>query len=122
MTRLVLLAALLASCARPAAPPPSNTGGGAGGGDFDERQACSADGDCAAVEIECCDHCNGGFVVGVHRDHADEVRRTYAPPEECAGVACTEMACLEQPVAYCARGVCGLRVGSSETTPALPPP
>ena len=99
----------------PAEPAPT-----AGG--FDERQACTADADCAPVEIGCCDHCNGGTVVGVHRDFAAQIREQYAGNARCNGTACTKMACVEQPAAFCKEGVCGLRTGAHEEATPLPPP
>ncbi len=121
---MVVLVGLLASCQKPSSSSEEPGGGGAGGGggSFDERQACSADAECVAVEVECCDHCNGGLVVGIHRDHEAEVRAAYTPDDECAGVGCTKRGCLDEPVAVCRQGVCGLRVGDREDTPALPPP
>lgn len=115
----LLVAFALAGCPKkkePAGPP------GGGGGSFDERQSCTVDTDCAVVEIECCDHCNGGTVVAVHRDYLAEVESQYASPEECADVACTKMACVDQPVAICKQSICGVRIGKSEDTPALPAP
>ena len=118
---LLFLAIALAGCPKEkASVPPDNTGGGSS--EFDERQACTADTDCAAVEIECCDHCNGGQVVGVHKDYASEVMRQYASHDECAGTACTKMACIDDPEPICKQGICGLKVGKMEDTPALPPP
>lgn len=117
MKRMLALVVLMA-CNKPASTTPPSSGGG----QFDERQACSVDADCVPVEIECCDHCNGGTVVGIHRDHAAEVRRTYAGHDECAEVACTLMACVEQPTGVCRQGVCGVKVGDREDLPALPPP
>jgi hypothetical protein len=117
---LILLLVALSSCQKPASsstPPP-----GGGGGSFDERQACSTDKDCVAVEVECCDHCNGGLVVGIHRDYAAEVRNAYTPADECGEAACTKRGCVDEPVALCRQGVCGLRLGDREDTPALPPP
>jgi hypothetical protein len=112
--------AALASCRKgssSSAPPPRT-----GDGPYDERQACTADGDCVPVEIECCDHCNGGTVIGVHRDHAGEVRRTYAGPDECGEIMCTQMACVEDPAGICRQGVCGIKIGTREDVPALPAP
>lgn len=121
MKRAILLGiVLLASCKKGA--PSSSTPPPGDGDSFDERQACTADTDCVAVEIECCDHCNGGVVVGIHRDHAAEVRNSYAGPDECGQTACTLMACIEQPTAVCRQGVCGLQIGDRQDTPALPPP
>ncbi len=88
---------------------------------FDERQACTADADCAVVELECCDHCNGGTVVGVHQDHAAEVRAEHITAGECDAVACTEMACA-QAVPICRAGRCGYSLDATEFAPELPKP
>jgi hypothetical protein len=90
-----------------------------GGSTFDERQGCMVDSDCVPVEIECCDHCNGGTIIGIHRDHAVEVETSYAG--DCDGISCTKMAC-EQPVAVCKQEICGLRYEDRDELPALPPP
>jgi len=121
MKRVIFILAvmMLAACRKDAPPPGGPQPPGSG---FDERQGCSVDADCVAVEIACCDHCNGGTVVGIHRDHAAEVRKTYAPDSKCHDVACTEMACVEQPAPICRQGICGLRIGDKEDVPALPPP
>jgi len=117
---LMWLVVAVAACGKSSSAPatPSNTGDHV----FDERQGCSVDADCVVVEIECCDHCNGGTIVGVHRDSAAEIRRTYTPASECQSIACTKMACVEPPVAICRRDICGVRVGDREEVPALPPP
>jgi hypothetical protein len=123
VTRALALAALavaLAGCPKKSADAPPSNGGGGGGGDYDERQACTAESDCAGVEIACCDHCNGGTVVGIHRDHAAEVKATYRA--DCEGTICTEMGCVEDPAPICKQGICGVRIGTAEDTPALPPP
>ena len=86
---------------------------------FDERQACGADEDCAVVQIECCDACNGGTAVGVHKDNAGDVRKEYVPAGSCDGKTCTLMACPE-PVAICRSGRCGVKIGGTETLPELP--
>lgn len=115
---LVILIVMLTSCKKGSSsstPPPDDDAR------FDERQACAADADCVVVEVECCDQCNGGLAVGIHRDHAAEVRAAYVPADECADVACTLMAC-EPATAFCRQGVCGLRRGDREDVPALPPP
>ena len=123
MTRIwwiALLALGLAAC------PKSNAGGGGGtgptpGAGFDERQACTTDADCAAVEIECCDHCNGGTAVGVHKDSADEVKAQYASSDQCAGTACTMMACASA-TPICRQQRCGVSVGGEEKLTPLPRP
>ena len=86
---------------------------------IDERQACTADADCAVVELSCCDHCNGGTVVGVHKDHAADVRAEHVPPSRCADVACTLMACAAaEPI--CRAGRCGISLNGEESLPDLP--
>ncbi len=86
---------------------------------FDERQSCGGDQDCAVVQIECCDACNGGTAVGVHMDHAADVRKEYVPAGTCEGTACTLMACPD-PEPICREGRCGVAIGGTETLPDLP--
>ena len=125
MKRVLLLSLLvLAACKKPASSSsPTNTGGAApdpGQHAYDERQACTVDADCVPVEIECCDHCNGGKVVGVHRDHAADVSRSTSGAPECGGTACTKMACVEEPTGICRQNICGIKVGTLEEVPPLP--
>ena len=115
---LLLAAVLLAACAKKSAPDPQTPPGSS---PYDERQACSIDADCIVVEIECCDHCNGGTVVGIQRDYVNDIRASYVPDSKCKDAACTKMACVEEPVAICRQGICGLRTGEREDVPALPP-
>lgn len=66
--------------------------------------ACNVPNDCVAVELGCCDHCNGGKLGGFHKDYAkqakDALGEVCTPP-----IACTEMAC-GQAVATCQAGQC----------------
>ncbi len=65
---------------------------------------CSADADCATVEIGCCDHCNGGALAAVRAERVAEVRA--AQTASCGEtVACTERACANG-TALCADGEC----------------
>jgi hypothetical protein len=110
---IALAAVTLIGCKKPAPaePPVSKT--------FDERQACGADADCAAVEMGCCDHCNGGMAVGVHRDFAADVHQTVLG--DCDDTACTEIACLAaKPI--CRQGRCGVSIDGHESLPDLPAP
>lgn len=112
--KLVLTLALFAfaACSKDAPPPsePANTGSGepAEVGPY----ACTADEDCVAVELQCCDACNGGEAVGVHRDQADVVlARSPVGQGACTDVACTEMACPPW-IATCEAGKCAIARGS----------
>jgi hypothetical protein len=115
---LPLVIAWLVACQK---PTPGSGGGPTPGPGFDERQACTADKDCAAVEIECCDHCNGGNVVGVHRDSADEVRAQFAGESKCGGTACTLMACAPA-TPICRQERCGVSIAGEEKLTPLPRP
>ena len=95
--------------AAPTAPPRPST--------IDERQACTVDADCAVVELSCCDHCNGGRVAGVHQDFAAEVHASATAA--CGDTACTLMACVAQPTAVCAQGMCGVAIDGQVSTPSL---
>lgn len=54
--------------------------------------ACTADADCAAVEVMCCDHCNGGKAVAANKAFSAEVKAALGP-KSCDAVACTEKGC-----------------------------
>jgi len=97
-------------------PDDPDDSGNTGGGDDDpvtsEVDACTADEDCVAVELECCDACNGGTAVSVHQDHVDEVVAASARGRgECAATMCTMMACAEW-VPSCEAGRCTNTRGS----------
>ena len=106
---LALLAA--SGACKPAAHAPPRPG------TIDERQACTVDAACAVVELGCCDHCNGGRVAGVHRDFAAEVHASATAA--CGDTACTLMACVAQPTAVCAQGMCGVALDGDVATPSL---
>jgi hypothetical protein len=104
----------------PKAAPPGAPPGATG--DFDERQVCTADADCAVVEIGCCDRCNGGTAAGVHRDHAEEVRLEYTGGTRCAAARCAKSPCADVARAICRSQRCGVEVGGVEQVMPLPPP
>jgi len=114
---VVVVVAALAACQKPKGPGSSSMPGPG----FDERQTCEVDTDCAVVEIECCDYCNGGTVVGVHRDSATDVAAEYAPASKCEGQACTEMACGPAK-AICRQERCGVSIDGREQLTPLPRP
>lgn len=69
-------------------------------------QVCKAPADCVAVEIGCCDHCNGGEAWPVHKDYADAATKFWRPPT-CEGTYCTEKACMPNQTT-CQDGQCVL--------------
>jgi hypothetical protein len=112
LSALTLAFVLLAGCQKADAPStiPDNTGGG--DPVVTDPYACAADDECVAVELECCDACNGGEAVGVHRDHVDEVAGESPRGQgACDGVACTKMACAPF-VAACEAGKCTIARGT----------
>jgi hypothetical protein len=67
--------------------------------------ACKQASDCVALEMGCCDHCNGGFLMSVHKTYEDEALAAHKE-KNCGGVPCTKIGC--PPVeATCTAGVCG---------------
>lgn len=54
--------------------------------------ACAVAADCAAVEVMCCDHCNGGKAVAANKAFSTEVKAALGP-KSCDTVACTEKGC-----------------------------
>jgi hypothetical protein len=115
---LVIAVAMLLGSACQKGRSPEGPPVGAG---FDERQACTTDADCAVVEIECCDHCNGGTVVAVDRNSAADVRTEYAGPDRCKETMCTQMAC-GTPVPICRQQRCGTSLDGVESMTPLPRP
>jgi len=71
---------------------------------------CDVAADCVAVELGCCDECNGGLAVAVNVASEDEVVDRFT--EECgADQACTEIGCAPW-VLSCDAGTCGLDRGT----------
>lgn len=68
--------------------------------------ACTVDADCVAVELGCCDACNGGLAVAVNLDSESVVSAQFQ--EFCdPSVACTAMGCAPW-VLSCPEGTCEL--------------
>lgn len=68
--------------------------------------ACTADTDCEAVQVGCCDHCNGGKIVALNTTHKAAALADPRVKENCnSAPACTEMACAPH-VAACKEGKC----------------
>ncbi len=80
-----------------------------------EWTACQTDADCTAVEMGCCDHCNGGWVLGVNQasvkaatEHFHADCGAAQPPDATgsfSGVQCTELGC-GQVKGMCGAGTC----------------
>ena len=89
------------------APGPVDTSApvDAGGGpDPAEWSACDNNNDCTNVEVGCCDHCNGGKLMGFNKKFAD-VGKAKHKETPCTKVACTEKGCANA-LAWCDNGVC----------------
>ena len=71
---------------------------------------CTVAADCVAVELGCCDECNGGFAVAVNTDSVAAVTAEFA---EVCGVTqgCTEMGCPAWELS-CDAGVCAMVRGT----------
>lgn len=108
---LALTFALVAitACKKEAAPPTTPTEPAA-----TDRAACTTDADCVAVELACCDACNGGEAVAVNKAHAEEAAAESAQHKgACTDVACTEMACAPW-APTCTAGTCTLARGAMQ--------
>ena len=77
--------------------------------------ACEADAECSAVELDCCDYCNGGTAVAVRRDAVGALRDRFMRLP-CNLTECTDLACAPLS-ARCAGGTCTL-VDPGWTRPA----
>ncbi len=93
------------------------SGGGGGGttypppSDIDAAYTtCTTEADCVAVELGCCDECNGGTAWAVNTSSVATVTAEYA--EDCSTpVACTEMGCAPWVVSCSDAGVCEMERG-----------
>lgn len=95
--------------------PDSDTGA-PDGGDTAKWYVCAVDADCGAVEIMCCDHCNGGKAVAANKLYSGEVKAALGP-KSCDSVACTEMACAPVQTA-CQQGTCVIAGSAQACQPA----
>ncbi|MGE0547644.1 MAG: hypothetical protein AB7O24_01075 [Kofleriaceae bacterium] len=114
IAKVMTSSALLASCGR--GVPPSRIDQAI----FelpDSWLHCARDADCIALELGCCDRCNGGWVLATNRDHADRARELYHTPCDpypeftddgsivVCTTSCTEKAC-NPTRAVCDEGQC----------------
>ncbi len=99
-----MLALVLLSCVtepRPGTPPPLP--------DVEptaDQLTCDADSDCVALELGCCNHCNGGRVLAVNKQGAKEFAAHKQAP--CDDFVCTRKMCRPEKV-RCAQGTCRLK-------------
>jgi len=87
---------------------PSDTGFPPG---VDPEQAwfeCESDDQCVVLEMGCCDHCNGGWLMTLNEIYAAEALATYKE-KDCEGILCTKMAC-SQKEGVCVDGMCQTQV------------
>ena len=68
--------------------------------------ACKQASDCTAVEVGCCDHCNGGKLTPAAKTFAASVKFVFGA-KSCAGTQCTLLAC-SYPTLVCDQGQCAL--------------
>ncbi len=84
---------------KPTPPPPPPKGDAA-------WRTCKTDADCVAVELGCCDHCNGGEAGAFNKSSAAQAKAALGPkPGACDNTPCTEMACDDAAV-RCKAGSC----------------
>lgn len=88
-----------------------------------EWTACSADADCYALPLSCCDACNGGAIGAFHNKFV-ETAKPLVVPKKCASVSCGTQPC-GSPIAVCEAGQCaaivdpGFAGGCADLGPAL---
>jgi hypothetical protein len=99
-TQLLGFVLALAACSSGTKPPSTPTNTDPGAGSASSETSCTSDADCAVVETQCCDHCNGGKAAAFNKAFADAHKATG-----CEQTMCTEMAC-GQAVASCQSGTC----------------
>lgn len=88
-----------------------------------EWAACSADADCYALGLSCCDACNGGTIGALHN------KFVWAAKEQMGAIQCNAAGCGTQPcgklLAVCVTGQCaalvdpGFAGGCADLSPSL---
>jgi hypothetical protein len=58
--------------------------------------------DCVAVQLSCCNGCDGGVVVAVNKTRAEEAKAKFGQ-KDCESVTCAGTECAE-PAATCSGG------------------
>jgi|GEM_PF-2409885 len=71
----------------------------------DSMKTCTDAADCVLVELDCCDHCNGGTLTAVNRDSEAQARAELRNTS-CGQTDCTERACAAK-MPTCDNGLCG---------------
>lgn len=67
---------------------------------------CGQASDCVAVEVGCCDHCNGGKLVAANKASEPAVKAALGA-KNCGGTACTAGGCANAILA-CNSGTCAI--------------
>lgn len=128
MKHIVFVLLMLVGCtkagsesppASASASPPAATARPTSTGTTADWKTCKVDQDCTLIEIECCDHCNGGTLISVATVHAAAATARYKATG-CSG-ECTERGCDGQPTPICQAGVCGYRTNGSRSRDVVEP-
>jgi hypothetical protein len=73
--------------------------------DDDAMFACASAADCVVLEMGCCDHCNGGWLLSVNRMHAEQAVQAHRA-QDCSASACETHRCEGRAQAICDAGAC----------------
>lgn len=79
-------------------------------------RACSTDADCTAIDIDCCNLCNGGTAMPLNKAFVDEARKRLLEPKDCSAVSCTDAPC-EMPATTCHESVCSFSMAVNKPKP-----
>jgi len=67
--------------------------------------ACTSTADCEVIEMGCCDHCNGGYLLAVNRMHAERATANHRA-QDCGAGGCPHERCEAEVHAVCDAGAC----------------
>lgn len=83
-----------------------------------EMRACSTSSECVAINIDCCDLCNGGTAMPLNKAHASEAIAKLLTPKDCSSASCGDVPC-DLPPTICHEGKCAFSMAVHKP-PALP--
>lgn len=73
--------------------------------DNDAMFACASAADCVVLEMGCCDHCNGGYLLSVNGLQAEQAIQNHRA-HDCGASVCGHDRCAATSHAVCDAGEC----------------
>ena len=81
-----------------------------------EMRACTTSSDCIAINIDCCDLCNGGTAMPLNKAHAEQAVAKLLTPKDCSSASCGDVPC-DLPPTICHEGKCAFSMAVNKPPP-----